>query len=211
MIPHEYHNSEYSRYQTTTAFRSPLYYSLHVKICLLLHEKLARCWPQGAFNMRLSIPFSLLAAFTVDLFYITRASPTPVYRDPRIVGRGRYDPATLAARAIRREGTQSVALEKRADTKYFHEPGGNDLLGHYDIRYFKELDTYENRQEAQLHMIRAYLEFFQEKGLETWLAHGTLLGWWWNEKVRPSQETLIRETLSLNSLFPTDATVGLGH
>ncbi|KAF3491942.1 uncharacterized protein GIQ15_01459 [Arthroderma uncinatum] len=31
-------------------------------------------------------------------------------------------------------------------------------------------------------MIRAYLQFFQENGLETWIAHGTLLGWWWNGK-----------------------------
>jgi hypothetical protein len=35
-------------------------------------------------------------------------------------------------------------------------------------------------------MVRAYLGFFREKGLETWIAHGTLLGWWWNGAVRPS-------------------------
>jgi hypothetical protein len=32
-------------------------------------------------------------------------------------------------------------------------------------------------------MTRAYLNFFREQGLETWIAHGTLLGWWWNGKV----------------------------
>ena len=32
-------------------------------------------------------------------------------------------------------------------------------------------------------MIRAYLDYFRENNLETWLAHGTLLGWWWNGKV----------------------------
>jgi hypothetical protein len=32
-------------------------------------------------------------------------------------------------------------------------------------------------------MVRAYLQFFHEKGLETWIAHGTLLGWWWNGAV----------------------------
>jgi hypothetical protein len=32
--------------------------------------------------------------------------------------------------------------------------------------------------------MRSYLLFFAEKGLETWIAHGTLLGWWWNGQVR---------------------------
>jgi hypothetical protein len=34
-------------------------------------------------------------------------------------------------------------------------------------------------------MIRAYLRFFKDNGLETWIAHGTLLGWWWNGKMLP--------------------------
>jgi hypothetical protein len=34
-------------------------------------------------------------------------------------------------------------------------------------------------------MIRAYLMTFNELGLETWIAHGTLLGWWWNGKILP--------------------------
>jgi hypothetical protein len=32
-------------------------------------------------------------------------------------------------------------------------------------------------------MIRAYLTFFRDNKLDTWIAHGTLLGWWWNGKV----------------------------
>jgi hypothetical protein len=34
-------------------------------------------------------------------------------------------------------------------------------------------------------MIRAYLRFFRDNGIETWIAHGTLLGWWWNGKKLP--------------------------
>ncbi|KAI9842151.1 MAG: hypothetical protein M1837_007438 [Sclerophora amabilis] len=71
------------------------------------------------------------------------------------------------------------------DTKYFHEPGHDDYLGHYDQRYFKEKVSYEEREDTLHHMIRAYLNAFREKGLETWIAHGTLLGWWWNEKILP--------------------------
>lgn len=70
-----------------------------------------------------------------------------------------------------------------ADEKYFHEPGGSELGNHYDSRYFGGIQTYEEKQDTQIHMIRAYLTFFAEKGVETWLAHGTLLGWWWNGKV----------------------------
>ena len=33
--------------------------------------------------------------------------------------------------------------------------------------------------------MRAYLQFFKEQNLETWLAHGTLLGWWWNARILP--------------------------
>ena len=67
--------------------------------------------------------------------------------------------------------------------KYFHEPGDSMLGAHYDSRYHHGIDTYEDRRSTQSLMIRAYFTFFIEKGMETWLAHGTLLGWWWNGKV----------------------------
>ena len=142
--------------------------------------------------MRLGFRFSVFALLSIDACS-TKAFPLP--RDPRMVSHDHHESARIGARSLQRGAVPATPNERqetqRADTKYFHEPGGNDLLGHYDIRYFKELDTYENRQETQLHMLRAYLEFFQEKGLETWLAHGTLLGWWWNEKVRRSQDNSI--------------------
>ena len=74
-------------------------------------------------------------------------------------------------------------LSKLLQGKYFHEPGGSELGNHYDTRFFNGVQKYEDKQDTQLHMLRAYLIFFREKGVETWLAHGTLLGWWWNGKV----------------------------
>ena len=68
--------------------------------------------------------------------------------------------------------------------KYFHEPGGSELANHYDSRYEHGILSYEDKQDTQVHMMRAYLDFFKKNGMETWLAHGTLLGWWWNGKVR---------------------------
>lgn len=34
-------------------------------------------------------------------------------------------------------------------------------------------------------MVRAYLTSFRELNVETWIAHGTLLGWWWNGQILP--------------------------
>lgn len=78
------------------------------------------------------------------------------------------------------EEAEAIANRK----KYFHEPGTNDVLGHYDTRFFDGAVSYEEKGNTQYHMIRAYLSTFQDLGLETWIAHGTLLGWWWNSQVR---------------------------
>lgn len=72
------------------------------------------------------------------------------------------------------------------DTKYFHEPGGSYELEHYDIRYFQgRAVTHEEKQDSLQHLIRSYLTTFREANIETWIAHGTLLGWWWNGKIMP--------------------------
>ncbi|OKO93450.1 Protein MNN4 [Penicillium subrubescens] len=76
-------------------------------------------------------------------------------------------------------------LNASAEYKYFHEPGRDDILGHYDIRFFTTPVSDAERAETLTHMIRAYLNFFDENDLETWIAHGTLLGWWWNGKILP--------------------------
>lgn len=95
-------------------------------------------------------------------------------RDPSIPGR-------LPARPPSR-----IKQSPKKDTKYFHEPGASDVLGHYDIRYYKGSPVpYEEHHEILVHLIRAYLLTFRENNIETWIAHGTLLGWWWNGKIMP--------------------------
>ncbi|KAI9053857.1 hypothetical protein LZ554_002804 [Drepanopeziza brunnea f. sp. 'monogermtubi'] len=72
------------------------------------------------------------------------------------------------------------------DGKYFHEPGEGKELAHYDIRYFTGNPlTYEERRETLYHLVRSYLTAFRDRNIETWIAHGTLLGWWWNGKIMP--------------------------
>lgn len=71
------------------------------------------------------------------------------------------------------------------DPKYFHEPGMGDVLSHYDARYYKGQVHYAEHRPNLQHLIRSYLTVFRSLGVETWLAHGTLLGWWWNGKIMP--------------------------
>ncbi|KAK7921650.1 hypothetical protein PG985_009672 [Apiospora marii] len=66
---------------------------------------------------------------------------------------------------------QPLHQQRVNTTKYFHEPGGGLELGHYDARFFQGQVPYEEHR-AELHA-------------ETWLAHGTLLGWWWNGQIMP--------------------------
>ncbi|KAK3946433.1 LicD family-domain-containing protein [Diplogelasinospora grovesii] len=71
------------------------------------------------------------------------------------------------------------------EDKYFQEPGGSEVLGHYDARFFRGIVEYDAHRPALRHLIRSYLTTFRRLGVETWLAHGTLLGWWWNGRVMP--------------------------
>lgn len=105
----------------------------------------------------------------------------------KVLARGSPVSPQEAEEAAAQENEEQRLFEEH---KYFHEPGGpadDPLLGHYDSRYFRGLVSYEGRVQTQLHMVRAYLQTFRELGLDTWLAHGTLLGWWWNGKVRALQ------------------------
>lgn len=85
----------------------------------------------------------------------------------------------------RRESPRQQIQKRGADNKYFHEPGGSEELGHYDKRYFKGVVPYEEHRPALRHLIRSYLTTLDALGVETWIAHGTLLGWWWNGKIMP--------------------------
>jgi hypothetical protein len=86
------------------------------------------------------------------------------------------------------DGMGYLTLNRSLEDKYFHEPvghekGADDRLGHYDVRYFHGMVSEEERAESLHHMVIAYLDFFRSNKLETWIAHGTLLGWWWNGEV----------------------------
>ncbi|KIM95805.1 hypothetical protein OIDMADRAFT_59583 [Oidiodendron maius Zn] len=66
--------------------------------------------------------------------------------------------------------------------KYFHE---SVFHPHYDGRFAEKELGYTGRKHTLSNLIQSYLATFVDTGVETWLMHGTLLGWWWNGKVLP--------------------------
>ncbi|KAF5706065.1 mannosylphosphorylation MNN4 [Fusarium mundagurra] len=87
-----------------------------------------------------------------------------------------------------RDTEASSSIAKRADEKtpkYFVEAGRNIELGHYDNRYFVSKVSYEEHRLVLRDLIRSYLFHMNSYGVETWIAHGTLLGWWWNGQIMP--------------------------
>ncbi|KAL4809379.1 LicD family-domain-containing protein [Aspergillus unguis] len=76
-------------------------------------------------------------------------------------------------------------LNTSEEYKYFQEPGNDEIHAHYDSRFFKEPVPKEQRSQVLTQIVHSYFEFFNTNELETWLAHGTLLGWWWNGKIMP--------------------------
>lgn len=77
--------------------------------------------------------------------------------------------------------------EKRDEpsAKHFQEAGGSLELLHYDVRFFKNEIGYQEHRYVLRDAIRSYLEVLNAHNVETWLAHGTLLGWWWNGQIMP--------------------------
>ncbi|PNS20853.1 Protein MNN4 [Sphaceloma murrayae] len=77
-------------------------------------------------------------------------------------------------------------MDSNADTdppgKYFHEA---HFHHHYDGRFAKNEVSYTARRETLIALIRSYLATMNEIGAETWIMHGSLLGWWWNKRIMP--------------------------
>ncbi|KAH7371956.1 LicD family-domain-containing protein [Pyrenochaeta sp. MPI-SDFR-AT-0127] len=115
-----------------------------------------------------------LATAVASAALLTTSIAKPTFKSGRL---NENKPAQEAKQIQRRDDAEA--------NKYFNEPGGTIELGHYDARYFHGLVSDEERRDTQSHMIRAYLNFFRENELDTWIAHGTLLGWWWNGKRLP--------------------------
>lgn len=43
--------------------------------------------------------------------------------------------------------------------------------------------NYEDQKSNLSMLMQSYLFTMRDLGAETWIMHGTLMGWWWNQKV----------------------------
>lgn len=79
------------------------------------------------------------------------------------------------------------SLDTKLPGKSFNEAkflntDGDRLLGdHHDWRFFNGLTIHTDPQVVVLHrLMKNYLQFCRVHGLLTWIAHGSLLLWYWN-------------------------------
>ncbi|MCJ1350148.1 MAG: hypothetical protein MMC33_000129 [Icmadophila ericetorum] len=66
--------------------------------------------------------------------------------------------------------------------KYFHE---SVFHPHYDGRFAEKQLKEDDRKQHLTALVQTYLTTMADLGAETWLMHGTLMGWWWNRKILP--------------------------
>lgn len=66
--------------------------------------------------------------------------------------------------------------------KYWHE---SIFHPHYDGRFIDHTLPYEEQKTNLTLLMQSYLWTMADLGAETWIIHGTLLGWWWNRKILP--------------------------
>ena len=56
---------------------------------------------------------------------------------------------------------------------------------HYDGRFAEKILSYDERRIHLTALMQTYLSTMSDIGAETWIMHGSLLGWWWNRKIMP--------------------------
>ncbi|KAH7377286.1 LicD family-domain-containing protein [Pyrenochaeta sp. MPI-SDFR-AT-0127] len=66
--------------------------------------------------------------------------------------------------------------------KFFHE---STFDPHYDGRFAEEELPLETRAFHLRLLVKTYMETMDRIGIQTWIMHGCLLGWWWNGKIMP--------------------------
>lgn len=121
------------------------------------------------------IALGLLTCFAVLVHCIT-GKPTL----PSVPETPRRDAPFEHVRTRRDRVHRNKAEDER--NKYFHESTFGE---HYDGRFANKKLNYDNRRKHLTALIQTYLSSMNDIGAETWIMHGSLLGWWWNRKILP--------------------------
>ncbi|KNG44045.1 mannosylphosphorylation protein [Stemphylium lycopersici] len=74
-----------------------------------------------------------------------------------------------------------------APTKYFYESTFNS---HYDGRFASAEVPFQERIWNLRLMLKAYTDTMEKIGIQTWIMHGCLLGWWWGGGLMPWDKDL---------------------
>nr|OQO17588.1 hypothetical protein B0A51_14939 [Rachicladosporium sp. CCFEE 5018] len=83
---------------------------------------------------------------------------------------------------VKPQTVQLVSPNQNAPGKYFHEAS---FSGHYDGRFAGGKLPYDARREHLTALTHTYFKTMNDIGIETWLMHGSLLGWYWNRNALP--------------------------
>jgi hypothetical protein len=54
---------------------------------------------------------------------------------------------------------------------------------HYDGRFADNRVEKDEQLDHLTALMQTFLATMADIGVEAWIMHGTLLGWWWNQKV----------------------------
>ncbi|KAJ0162250.1 Uncharacterized protein CTA2_4855 [Colletotrichum tanaceti] len=81
-----------------------------------------------------------------------------------------------AAAAVERKEIRSQSA------KYFREAS---FSAHYDARFASKPLNETAQRDAVKVLVQTYLATLADLGVQTWLMHGSLLGWWWNKQILP--------------------------
>jgi hypothetical protein len=127
-------------------------------------------------NRRVATCLVVAACMSIVLF---SAHNTPKWPFPQIQ---QYLGKDLVISApVLQVGTRLEEVQETPQ-KYFHE---STFDAHYDARFGVRRVSQEERRLHLRTLIQAYLSAMNNIGVETWLMHGSLLGWHWNRKVLP--------------------------
>lgn len=105
----------------------------------------------------------------------------------QLMGEAKLSPSLLNYRE-----SLNLSLTTERPSKYFDEAKFVNSFkdwakgNHYDWRFFKEILDEKEMMVPHLHaLLLAWLRFVESAGLNSWVAHGSLLSWYWNGGIFP--------------------------
>ncbi|QIW98360.1 hypothetical protein AMS68_003878 [Peltaster fructicola] len=133
-------------------------------------KEAAELWPRIASNSGVVITTIMISRLLSILFLVGTITNSVCARPSR------YNNAR--ARGSKNLNTKTPDSPE----KYFHE-AAFDI--HYDGRFTDGRLPYEHHRSSLILLAQTCLTTLNEIGVETWIMHGSLVGWYWNRRILP--------------------------